>query len=178
LFRGFDQGTIHGNAQNFLTTLSPHVGLLATDAPASTSASVSVGSETLNASDQENPAIPASTSGEVEEEEDVEENVVEEEDDNILGNFIYAHTGPAIENFDKVLPVLGTTSVASRIKNPLNKEEKNLFDADLSVVWDSSFDAALAEADATGTRDAHETAKLNNEQLFRTKNKEGSEKLV
>jgi hypothetical protein len=36
-------------------------------------------------------------------------------------------------------------------------------------VWDASYDAAFAEADATGTRDAREAAKLSNEQLFRTR---------
>jgi hypothetical protein len=117
-------------ALNFLTTLTPHAGLLAPDALAFKSASASVGSETLSESDQDNPVVPASTFGEVEEEKDVVEDV-EEEDENILENFVCAQT-----DFDKDLPLILTMSVVSRMKNPLNKDGKNLFDDDLNIVWD------------------------------------------
>jgi hypothetical protein len=69
------------------------------------------------------------------------------------------------------LPLVRTTSVASRMLNKLNKDGKNQFDNDLSIVWDPTFDATFVEADATGTRDAHEAAKASNDQLFRTRTK-------
>jgi hypothetical protein len=155
-----------GSVQNILTTLTPHIGFLATDATdalAFTSASASVGSATLNASDQDNPAVPASTSDEVEEEDDV---VVDDDNGNILEQYINAQA-----DLEHELPPVHTTDVSSRLLNKLDKDGKNLFCKELAMVWDSAFDATLSEADATGTRDAHEAAKAYNDQLFRMRAK-------
>jgi hypothetical protein len=142
--------------------IDTHIGLLATDALAFTSAPASVGSATLSTSNQDNFVVPVSTSDE-EEEEDV---VVEEDDGTILLQFVAAQT-----DLENVLTVIHAQGVSSRLLNKLDKDGKNLFCMDLAMVWDDGFDATVLEADATGTREDFAAAKAHNKQLFRTRTK-------
>jgi hypothetical protein len=147
-----------GKAQNTIPALSPVIDQLyiATTAPAT----ASVGSKTLSTSGQENPTVPASTSDEVEDEEE-----------DGLDNLIVTFSSSAVPNFDEALPVLNTTTVASKLKNPLDKEENSRFDDNLRVTFDTSFDAA-PDADAIGrSRKEGITARSSSEQLFKTRTK-------